>query len=173
MTTRRGELLAALSSYRSARIGFLEALGCSQSNRDPFAEFAEVLAHAILGGSLAVNRVQKDYDLVTEAGEFVQVRYLANPNGPWVNGHIVDFRGACDIYALLIIEAFDAKALITFSSEGLADLCDALGRRHGEQRVTLQLTRANYKALRSNPTRWNRYGVNITALDPPATAELA
>jgi hypothetical protein len=57
----------------------------------PFAEFAERLAHAVLGGEMAASRVQKDWDFTTDAGERVQVRYLANPPDRWVNEHYVDF----------------------------------------------------------------------------------
>ena len=44
MTAETDELTAALRLYRTARTEFLEALGCARSNRDPFAEFAEVMA---------------------------------------------------------------------------------------------------------------------------------
>ncbi|MHB2021537.1 MAG: hypothetical protein ACYCW6_31790 [Candidatus Xenobia bacterium] len=52
------ELLKALREYRVARQTLLRALGCSISNRDPLAEFAERLAAAVLGGTLADFAIQ-------------------------------------------------------------------------------------------------------------------
>ena len=164
-TTSQVELLTSLRSYRAARQELLAVLGCSESNRDPLAEFAERVAHAILGGILAANRVQKGHDLVTDDGQKVQVKYLANPEGAWVNEHHVDFRGGCDRYAVLIVEALDAKALVVFSREGLADVCSALGKRHPNQDTTLQLTRANYLAIASSPDRFQSLGVTLVDLE--------
>lgn len=155
------ELLVALRTYRAARQEFLSILGWKDSNRDPLAEFAERLAHAVLGGTLATSRVQKGYDLVTENGEKVQIKYLANPDGIWVNGHHVDFRGGCDRYALLVIEALDAKALIVFSKIGLSELGAALGKRHPDQDSTLQFTQANYHQIAASPERFKPYGVEF------------
>lgn len=87
------DLLRALRDYRTARRALLEVLGCTASNRDPLAEFAERLAAVLLGGTMAKNRVQRGWDVMTPTGRRVQVRYLANPSGEWVNGHQVDFRG--------------------------------------------------------------------------------
>lgn len=83
-------LIVALGTYRAAREKFLVALGCDSSNRDPFAEFAEHVALAIIGGNLAQSRVQKGWDLTDGDGQRVQVRYLANPASRWVNEHLVD-----------------------------------------------------------------------------------
>ena len=113
------ELMESLRTYRATRQEFLAFLGCKESNRDPLAEFAERITQAVLGGSLATSRVQKGHDLVTDTGETVQVKYLANPEGTWVNEHPVDFRGGCDRYALLIVEALDAKALVVFCEKDL------------------------------------------------------
>jgi hypothetical protein len=102
--------------------------------------------------------------LVTESGETVQVKYLANPEGTWVNEHPVDFRGGCDRYALLIVEALDAKALVVFSREGLAGACSELGKRHPNQDPTLQFTRANYQAIATRPERFEPFGVTFVQL---------
>jgi hypothetical protein len=51
--------MSSLAAYRLARLAFLEMLGCPQSNGDPFAEFAGVLAHAVLGGTMAESRSQR------------------------------------------------------------------------------------------------------------------
>jgi hypothetical protein len=158
------ELVASLRTYRAARREFLAFLGCKKSNRDPLAEFAERIAQAVLGGSLATSRVQTGHDLVTENGETVQVKYLANPEGTWVNEHPVDFRGGCDRYALLIVEALDAKALVVFSREGLAGACSELGKRHPNQDLTLQFTRANYREIATKPERFEPFGVTLVQL---------
>lgn len=83
------ELLAALNAYRIARQALLIRLGLPSSNRDPLAEFSEHLVAALTGGTLATSRVQARYDLVLGDSTTVQVRYLANPAGPWVNEHLV------------------------------------------------------------------------------------
>lgn len=160
-------LLAALRDYREARQSLLAALGCEGSNRDPLAEFAERLAVSVLGGRLAASRVQKGYDFENDAGERVQVRYLANPAGEWVNGHLVDFRGDCSRYALLIFEDLDPRALLVFSRAGLAQVCAALGKRHPDQDVTLQLTHSNYRAIASEPDGFVPWGVRFVNLSLP------
>lgn len=159
-------LLGALSAYRRARVEFLEAIDCVGSNRDPFAEFAERIALAALGGTMATSRTQKGWDFTDPQGLRVQVRYLANPAGRWVNEHRVDFRGAgCERYALLIIEAFEPKALVVFDAERLGSVCAVLGKRHGGQEHTLQLTQANYRALVSDPARFVELGVQVADLE--------
>lgn len=158
-------LLEALGSYRAARIELLEALGCAGSNRDPFAEFAERIALAAIGGEMATSRTQKGWDFTDPQGRRVQVRYLANPAGPWVNEHLVDFRGGhCDRYALLVVDAFEPKALVVFDGEQLGGVGAALAKRHGDQEHTLQLTQRNYKALLSDPERFAVHGVQVLDL---------
>lgn len=164
MQPDRDELLAALRSYRSARRTFLTALGCHESNRDPLAEFAEQISHAILGGQMATSRVQKGYDLVTDNGHKVQVRYLANPGDRWVNEHLVDFRGEIDLYALLIVEALDAKSLLVFSRPSLSAVAAALGKRHPSQDTTIQFTRRNYWQVLAEADRFQEMGVQVYRL---------
>jgi hypothetical protein len=158
-------LLAALRTYRAARDDFLAVLGCVGSNRDPFAEFSERVAVAALGGTLASSRTQKGWDFIDSEGCRVQVRYLANPSGPWVNGHVVDFRGeGCDRYALVIFEALDAQSLIVFDHAYLADVGRALGKRHPGQEDTLQLGQANYRTIVGAPDRFADLGVKVMDL---------
>jgi hypothetical protein len=160
-----GALLEALAKYRAARTDFLDALGCRGSNRDPFAEFGECLALVAIGGSMATSRTQKGWDFTDPAGQRVQVRYLANPQGPWVNEHLVDFRsGGCDRYALLVVEAFEPKALLVFDGDHMASVGAALGKRHGDQERTLQLTQVNYKALMAAPGAFAELGVQVLNL---------
>ena len=47
---------------------------------------------ALLDGTLPESRVQRGYDVIA-GGERIQVRYLGNPSGAWVNEHLVDLRG--------------------------------------------------------------------------------
>jgi hypothetical protein len=145
------ELLVAVGQYRLARQALLDALGCSGSNRDPFAEFSEHLVCALVDGKLAASRVQKGWDLTDADGARVQVRYLANPANGWVNEHLVEFRGDCDRYALVVIEAFDPVAVLIFRQDTLTEVCQRLGKRHGRQDETLHLTRRNYIELLERP----------------------
>jgi hypothetical protein len=92
----------------------------------------------------------------------VRVKYLANPEGTWVNEHPVDLREGCDRYALLIVEALDAKALVVFSRKGLAR--SELGKRHSNQHLTLQSTRANYQAIATRPGPFEPFGVTFVQL---------
>lgn len=160
----RAALLVALAEYRTARRRFLEVLGCAPSNRDPLAEFAERLAHAVLGGELAANRVQKAHDLVTAAGETVQVRYLANPSKRWVNGHVVDFRSGVDLYALLVVEDLDAGALLVFKRSSLPGLCAAFAKRHAQAGSTFQFLEANYRSMAAAPARYQALGLTFIDL---------
>ena len=169
-----GALLDALGRYRMARSEFLEALGCIGSNRDPFAEFAERIALAAVGGTMAPSRTQKGWDFTDGEGRRVQVRYVANPAGPWVNGHVVDFRGGhCDRYALLIIEAFEPKSLLVFDAAEMPAVGAALAKSHGNLEHTLQLTQRNYMTMLDDPARFGTLGVEVLVLSsgvPPAGA---
>lgn len=161
------QLLAALRVYRAARDEFLAALDCTGSNRDPFSEFAERVALAALGGTLATSRTQKGWDLMDPEGRRVQVRYLANPIGPWVNGHLIDFRGdGCDRYALVIFEGLDAKSMLVFDQSQMAGICALLSKRHPNQEHTLQLGQANYRAIMNDPQLFAGLGVQVLNLAP-------
>lgn len=163
--TRLEEMLKALRTYREARATFLRALGCDTSNRDPFAEFSEHLVASLLDAELAASRVQKGYDLTEASGRRVQVRYLANPGDRWVNEHLVDFRADCDRYALVVFEAFDPKSVLVFDRTTIGDVCAALGKRHPNQDVVLQLTRRNYQQLLDMRQDFVRLGVVVIDLN--------
>ena len=164
-----GRLLDALRAYRRARDEFLNSLGCAESNRDPFSEFAEKLAVGAVGGTLAESRTQKGWDFMDLEDRRVQVRYLANPVDRWVNEHVVDFRdGGCDRYALVIFEGLDAKSLLVFDHGYLAAVCTALGKRHIDQEDTLGLTQANYRAITGDPARFAELGVQFVDLGAPS-----
>lgn len=80
------ELREAFERYSRGRAELLEAIGVSVSNRDPLAEFSEMVIAALLDGEPAKNRVQRGWDVVA-ARRRVQVKYLANPADQWVNEH--------------------------------------------------------------------------------------
>ncbi len=156
------ELLSALRQYRQGRIALLSVLDLGQSNRDPMAEWSEHLVAALLSAELAPNRVQKDYDLTTPAGETVQVRYLANPSprpGAWVNEHRVSAAGA-DRYALVLFEGFRPLGVLIFPPE-LTAINAALGKRAPAQDSVLQFTRANYFKIMANREGFEALGMRI------------
>lgn len=159
MTAHRAELVAAMSVYRAARRDFLEALGIPISNRDPLAEFSERLVTELVGGRLADSRVAKGYDVIDTQECKIQVRYLANPEGRWINEHLVKFDEGVDFYALVIVEALEPRAVILFARQTLQDVCVLLGKRHPNQDVTLQLTQLNVKALLADQAGFKALGV--------------
>ena len=118
---------------------------------------------------MAQSRVQKGWDFTDGEGRRVQVRYLSNPAGPWVNEHLVDFRGdGCDRYALVLFEALDLVAMIVFDREGLERVCAALKKRHPRQDLTLQFTSANYRAIAAEPECFVGLGVRYVDLSVAA-----
>lgn len=152
-------LVAALDEYRQARELLLGVLGHS-SNRDPLAEIAEHLAAALLGGKLADNRVQKAWDIGLSDGAKAQVKYLANASGPWVNEHLVHRIEGVDWYVLVIIEAFVVSGVLAFPAD-LAPIGAALHKRHPDQTITLQFTRANWRAIQADPRRFRALGMRV------------
>jgi hypothetical protein len=154
------DLLEALGAYRAARTVILDVLGIPSSNRDPLAEFSERIVAALLGGVLAPNRVQTGYDITLTDGRTVQVKYLANPGGPWVNEHHIRSLAGVDHYAVVIYEAFKLKAVLVFPAD-LTDVCARLGKRHPRQESELQLTRRNYEAICKDLDTYEQYGVQV------------
>jgi hypothetical protein len=154
-------ILEALDAYRSARVAFLAALECPISNRDPFAEFAERLVAAWLGGTLAASRVQHTYDLIDTEGRTVQVRYVANPAGSWVNGHHITFVPGLDRYALVVIEAFELSGVLCIDASNVAAACARLGKRHPKQDTSLQLGQANWHQLVAERSAFEALGVSL------------
>jgi hypothetical protein len=160
-STRLQSLLEALAAYGDARVKLLQELQLEVSNRDPLAELSEHVMLALLGGELAPSRVQKDYDLTTAAQQRVQVRYLANPAGTrWVNEHHVRSAAGFELYALVLYEAFSTVAVLVFPSS-LGTINEALGKRHPDQDMSLQLTRRNYLAIRDDPDRFRALGMQV------------
>jgi hypothetical protein len=152
---------ALFLAYSNARRQFLQSIGCEDSCRDPLAEFAERLVHQQLGGTLADSRVQKGFDLICPSGRRVQVKYLANPLGRWRNEHIIAFSDETDDYALLILEAFDIRALLVFRRETLGHVCAALKKKHPNQAEVLQFTQVNFNQIISRSDEFERLGVRM------------
>jgi hypothetical protein len=156
---RARELFEALDAYRPARQAFLAVLGLPASNRDPFAEFSEQLVHSLMGGTLALSRVQVGHDLVLLDGKKVQVRYLANPGERWVNEHRVHRIPNVELYALVIFEAFAVAGVLVFPTDDLTPICAALRKQHPDQEAQLQLTRGNWWVIRNDPARFRALGM--------------
>jgi len=157
---RAAALVAALDAYRQARQTLLAALHLPQSNRDPLAEFSEHLVAALTGAALAPSRVQAGHDLVLPDRQKIQVRYLANPSGAWVNEHLVQRIPGVEWYALVLFEAFAVIGVLALPADRLTQLGQALGKRHPRQDETLQLTRRNWCAIREDPNRFREFGVH-------------
>ncbi len=163
------QLMGALDEYRAARAAFLVRLGLPASNRDPLAEFSERLVAMLLSGRLPESRVQEGYDVLAGPSDArVQVRYLANPAGSWVNEHVIKMKKSLDYYALVIFEALQPVAVLVFPKETLAAVCEALGKRHPAQDTTLQFTQHNFTQIRGVRERYARHGVTVFV--PPFTA---
>ncbi|MFF7987584.1 hypothetical protein ACFZDK_52505 [Streptomyces sp. NPDC007901] len=153
-------LLSALASYRAARQSLLGTMGLGRSNRDPLAEVAEHLVLALWGGRLAGSRVQANWDLVSADGEFVQVKYLANPLGVWLNEHPVRSIPGVDWYALVVYEAFDVAGVLAFPPD-LTEICATLGKRHPGQSTSLQFTRRNWWTIKDDADAYRQLGMRI------------
>ena len=154
------ELLEALSLYRAARHALLTKVGVPLSNRDPLAEFAEVLVATLVGGTLATSRVQAGWDLETPDGTRYQVKYLANAIDSGVNEHCIRSRPGVDWYALVMIEDFTVAGVVAFPPD-LTNVGAALGKKHPRQDVELQFTRVNWLAIRNHPEQFRELGVQI------------
>lgn len=162
---KRDPVLDAFDEYRAARIKLLAELECVSSNTDPMSEFSERLVGRLLSGTLAANRVQPGYDLTTPSGGRVQVKYLANPAGGWINEHHVHFgHPECDSYALVFFEDLLPIAVIVFPRGRIAEICSALGKRHPNQEFTLQLTRRNFLQILDEEGRFEALGVQVFRL---------
>lgn len=157
-------LLQACRGYSAARRSFLQHLGVAQSNRDPLAEFSEVLVASLVGGKLAANRVQKDWDVEDPDGQRIQVKYLANPaHGKWPNEHLVRRLEQADAYALVIFENLQPTVVHLFPVD-LSPVCAALGKRHAHQDRELQFTRANHLAIIRDPERFRELGMQVLVI---------
>jgi len=158
-------LMKNFKRYRKARKTLLKALECIDSNRDPLAEFSEILVSHLLDALKAKSRVQKGFDLVGPNREKIEVKYLTNPSERWINWHVVSFNEFRDKYALVYFEDLVPKAVFVFKKQGLKSLCKALGKRHANTESTLQFTKTNYYDIISNPEKFRKLGVELFKLD--------
>jgi len=154
------ELVAALAEYTAARRHLLALLRLEDSNRDPFAEFAEHLVAALTAGTLAANRVQSEWDITEPDGSLNQVRYLANPAGRWPNEHLVRNIAGVTWYTLVLYEGGEVTGVLSFP-QVLAPVCTALGKRHPGQDQTLQFTLRNWWTIRDDPDHFRDLGVRV------------
>lgn len=159
-TQERRLVFESFAAYRSARLELLGRIGCA-SNRDPLAEFSEWLVGEIVGGKLAGSRVQKGYDVIGPDGERIQVKYLANPEGRWDNGHCVQFTEDMDYYAVVFFEHLRVTTVLIFRRESLFEVCQELKKRHPNQETILQITPANFRRLLSESEQFSRFGVRV------------
>lgn len=154
-------LLDALGAYRTARRLLLDAMNLPASNRDPLAEFSEHLVQALLGGALAASRVQAHWDLMLPNGDKVQVKYLANPAGGWVNEHLVHPHAGVAYYALVLFEAFTVTGVLVLPTARLSAVHAELGKQHPRGKAELQFTRRNWQTMCDEPDRFRALGVRI------------
>lgn len=154
---------AVYARYVEARNALLAELNLGRSsNRDPLAEFAEGLVAALLGGKLADSPVQANWDVEAAGVGRVQVKYLANSGSEaWVNEHPVKVNELMDAYAVVFYESLLPVSVVMFDARRLAEVCQALGKRHPNQDTTLQLTRANYLRLTREPAIFRPLGVRV------------
>jgi len=160
------EFLSAFLSYRTARLEFLNYIGCVESNRDPLAEASEHLVALLTGGELVKNRVQKGYDVVGYDGERIQVKYLANPLNTGVNGHIIQFPDEADLYAVVVFENLLPRSVLVFTRESLGPAYDRLGKRHKGRGERLELTKVNTETILSNAQEFSKIGITVYPLLP-------
>lgn len=145
----RQSVQTAFKHYIQARKTLLAELQL-KSNRDPLAEFSEWLVMDLVGGVFASSRVQEAWDVQTSKGERIQVKYLANAAGKWVNEHTVKVDDRMDSYGLIIFEDFWPQAVLIFPVRKLAAIGTKLGKRHDRLGSTLQFTQANYRRIVKN-----------------------
>jgi hypothetical protein len=161
------DLLSAFAGYRDARLKLLAALGApamKASNRDPLAEFSEVLSAVVHSGRLADVRTQKGFDVIAASGERVQVKYLANAAPTWVNGHLVQVIPDVHRYDLVVFEDLQPVALLSFPLTNLAAIAADLRKRHADTHLMIQITQANVSAILNSPAVFESRGMLIRRL---------
>src|SRR5574340_1273161 len=152
------ELLSQFGAYAQIRAQFLRQVDRTESCRDPFTEFSEILVAKLLGATIAGSRVQEGYDLIRPNKRFVQVKSLCNPNQTWTNEHHIQFPDGVDDYALVVFAAFQLEAVLIFPRETLGQVCALLGKAHPNQEATLQFTQRNYKAVLTKSCEFEKLG---------------
>lgn len=147
--------------YVAARRDLLHHLEIDRSNREPMAEFSEVLVRDLVDGELAPSRTEKGWDVRSPDGKKIQVRYLTNRTGNWGNWHWVACSHLYDWYALVVFIDLSPAAVHMFPAYDLTAICDALKKRHANQDRLLSYTYGNYCAISSDPTRFETLGMRV------------
>jgi hypothetical protein len=153
--------LLAWAEYRQARCHLLDHLCTSESNREPMAEFAEILVRDLVGGRLAPSRTEKGWDVETPEGKKIQVRYLANRSGNWHNWHWVASSDLWDWYALVVFVDLQPLAVHMFPSTDLSPICACLKKRHANQDRLLNYTYGNFVAINADPAHFTGLGMRV------------
>lgn len=153
--------LSEWTTYLAARRRLLTFLDIERSNREPMAEFSEVLVRDLVAGELAPSRTEKGWDVRTPDGEKIQVRYLTNRTGNWSNWHWVGCSDLYDWYALVIFIDLTPAAVHMFPATDLTAICTALKKRHANQSRFLSYTYGNYVAISSDPSRFEQLGMRV------------
>jgi len=173
--TALSRLLSSMAAYRHARLTMLTGLGVPRmkaSNRDPLSELSEVLSAAFHSGQLAERSTQKGYDVIAASGDRVQVKYLANPTGTWVNGHEIQWLPDVKRYDLVVFEDLTPIAILSFELEKLAAVATKLRKLHGGTDRRLQITQANVSQILQAAATFEalEYGMRVAAL-PRVTSD--
>ena len=157
----RTHLVRDWASYREARVHLLNSLNLHLSNRDPMSEFSEALVRVLYKGNLAPSRVQQGWDVVSALKGRIQVKYLANPSGAWVNESLVLHSPEIDDSALVIFIDLMPESVLVFPAQRLEAIGALLGTRHPEQDTPLEFTQGNYEFIRSDPGRFVSLGLDV------------
>ncbi len=158
-------VMTAFQRYREARMTLLSELQLQRSsNRDPLSEFSEWLVVHLVHGTLAGSPVQKGWDVRAPDGDRIQVKYLANATGHWVNEHPIWVNDEMDRYAVVIIEELQPQTVIVFPTRGLEAVAQALGKRNPNQHIHFDLTQTNYQRILADPALFQALGVQVYRL---------
>ena len=124
------EIVSLLPRYVDARQSLLRAVGATNSNRDPLSELAETVVAQLLDGVPAKNRVNKGWDLKRSDERTVEVKYVANGSGSWINGHDIRFLAGRDEHALVLIVDLVPQVLLVFDQASATRCYEGLNKRH-------------------------------------------
>jgi hypothetical protein len=91
----------------------------------------------------------------------VQVKYLSNPAGKWINEHPIRFPEGVHEYALVVFVNLQLETVLIFNSETLTQVCALLGKKHPDQDKTLQFTRRNYETILARRDKFTSLGMEV------------
>lgn len=123
--------------YVTVRKQLLGSVGAKGSNRDPLAELSERMAAVLLDAVPAESRVNKGWDVRRRNGRTVEVKYVANSSGSWVNGHDVRFPPGRDEHALVVIVDLVPRFLLVFNEDSATRCYEGLKKRHDRRHDNL------------------------------------